>query len=169
MQPVVLIVSLFLMGLIALLFWRAVAAAAGPLPDGGVNRRRTQLIWAMVVVGLIVSVASLREWPHAVASDSFEVTISSGQWWWEIDKEKVPLGRPVTFHATSEDVNHGMGIFDENLTLLFQTQAMPGYVNKITHIFEKPGTYKILCMEFCGVSHHDMAVEFQVVAAEQIQ
>ena len=169
MQSVVLIVSLFLMGGIALLFWRAVAASSGPLPDGGVNRRRSQLIWVMAVIGLIVSAASLREWPHAVAAESYDVTISSGQWWWEIDKEKLPLGRPVTFHVTSEDVNHGMGIFDDDLRLLFQTQAMPGYVNKISHTFDQPGTYKILCMEFCGVSHHDMAVEFEVVAAEEIQ
>ena len=169
MQMIVLVVSLVLMGTIGVLFLRAVKESSGPLPDDGVNRRRMRLIWAMTVAGIVVSVVSLREWPHAVAGNSYDVTISSGQWWWEIDKEQVPLGKPVTFHVTSEDVNHGMGIYDEDLQLLFQTQAMPGYVNKISHIFEKAGTYKILCMEFCGVSHHDMAVEFEVVAAESIQ
>lgn len=169
MQPIVLLVSLILMGVVAFLFWRAVAASADAPPDPHVNRRRTRLIWAMTAVGIVVSIASLREWPHATASDAVVVTVESGQWWWEVDTDRVPLGQPVTFHVSSEDVNHGMGIYDEDLRLLFQTQAMPGYVNKVSYTFETPGTYKILCMEYCGVAHHDMAVEFDVVPAEEIQ
>ena len=94
------------------------------------------------------------------------MNVSGGQWYWELDVEVVPLGQPVTFNVTSEDVNHGMGVYDENMTLLFQTQGMPGYVNSVSYTFDKPGDYQVLCMEFCGVAHHDMIAEFTVSAGE---
>jgi cytochrome c oxidase subunit 2 len=48
--------------------------------------------------------------------------------------------------------------------LLFQTQAMPGYINKVAYVFDEPGQHRVLCMEFCGVGHHDMTDTFDVVA-----
>ena len=59
-----------------------------------------------------------------------------------------------------------MGVYDEETRLLFQTQGMPGYVNKVSYTFDKPGTYRVLCMELCGVAHHDMISEFTVVAED---
>ena len=41
-------------------------------------------------------------------------------------------------------------------TLLAQTQAMPGYMNRMRITFDQPGTYTVLCLEFCGMSHHRM-------------
>jgi cytochrome c oxidase subunit 2 len=48
--------------------------------------------------------------------------------------------------------------------LLFQVQAMPGYVNQVEYVFDKPGTYHVVCLEYCGVAHHAMTAEFTVVA-----
>jgi len=168
MQSTVLWVSLILMALVAMLFWRAAAASGGAAPDDRADKRRSLLIWAMIGVGIVVSIASLREWPHAVAAegDATIMNVSGGQWYWDIDIEEVPLGEPVIFHVTSEDVNHGMGVFDDDMRLLFQTQGMPGYVNKVSFTFTEPGTYQVLCMEFCGVAHHEMISEFEVVAGE---
>ena len=55
-----------------------------------------------------------------------------------------------------------MGVYDADYRLIFQVQAMPGYLNRVQHTFEKPGTYQVLCMEFCGVGHHDMTAKFTV-------
>lgn len=169
MQPVVLLISLILMAALSAVFVLAVRAARGPAPGPGANAKRTGLIWAMTIAGVIVSVASLREWPHALAStgDALEVNVSGGQWWWDIDTTEVPAGKPVNFNVTTEDVTHGMGIYDSSLTLLTQVQAIPGYTTQITYTFEEPGSYQVLCMEFCGVAHHDMVNEFEVVAAEE--
>ena len=71
----------------------------------------------------------------------------------------------MIFNVYSKDVNHGMGVADPSGTLLFQTQSMPGYINQVRHVFNEPGTYRVLCMEFCGVAHHDMTDEFTVVTA----
>ena len=74
------------------------------------------------------------------------------------------VGEPVEFRVTSADVNHGFGIYDESLRLLAQTQAMPGYTNRLRFTFQKPGKYRILCLEYCGLGHHEMPAEISVVA-----
>ena len=60
-------------------------------------------------------------------------------------------------------MNHGLGIYDPDLQLVVQVQAMPRYTNTVVHTFDRPGTYQILCMEFCGIAHHEMVYEFDVV------
>ena len=169
MQPLILTISLVVMAVVALLFWGSVRAASRPPQKENTDRRRTQLIWGMAIFGVFISIASLREWPHAIASDedAVVVNVTGGQWWWEIDTEEVPLGKPVNFFVTTEDVNHGMGIYNSDMRLLVQVQAMPGYTNKVTYTFNEPGLYQVLCMEYCGVSHHDMTYEFNVVAVDQ--
>ena len=71
--------------------------------------------------------------------------------------------RPVEFHVTAKDVNHGFAIYNAGLQIIAQTQAMPNYVNVLCYTFAKPGTYQILCLEYCGLVHHDMKTEITVV------
>lgn len=68
----------------------------------------------------------------------------------------------VELRVTSFDVNHGVGIYNDRAELVAQTQAMPGYVNKLRWKFDEPGTYNILCLEFCGVSHAFMRTSLKV-------
>lgn len=166
MQSVVLTVSLVLMAVVAFLFWRAVAASSRKPSEGSGAGLRTPLIWGLAIIGVFVALGTLREWPHAVASEGLVVKVTGGQWYWEIDTQELPLGQPVTFHVTSQDVNHGMGVYNADKRLIFQAQGMPGYVNKISYTFDEPGTYQVLCMEFCGLAHHNMMHEFTVVAGE---
>ena len=50
------------------------------------------------------------------------------------------------------------------MRIVAQTQAMPGYVNVLRYTFKEPGTYQVLCLEYCGVEHHDMKTEINVAA-----
>lgn len=164
MQSTILLITLVLMAATLVVVLRAVLATDGPPPSESAPKTRTRLIWALIVIGIFASVASLRDWPHASASgDAVVVNISSGQWWWDTDTTEIPLGQEVEFRVTSEDVNHGLGIYDSDMRLVVQVQAMPNYTNKVVHTFETPGPYRILCMEFCGIAHHEMTYEFEVV------
>ena len=89
--------------------------------------------------------------------------MTGAQWYWEIDKAEVPLGKPVVFNAHTQDVTHGLGVVDSDGRILFQAQAMPGYVNQVQYIFSRPGTYRVVCLEYCGLAHHDMLSEFKAV------
>lgn len=74
----------------------------------------------------------------------------------------LPLGKAVEFRVTSFDVNHGFAIYDDHNQLVAQTQAMPGYVNRLRWKFERPGLYTVLCLEFCGLAHAYMSTSFSV-------
>ena len=60
------------------------------------------------------------------------------------------------------DVNHGFGVYSPDGRLIAQTQAMPGYVNRLRVRFTQPGRYNVLCLELCGMGHHRMRGVFEV-------
>jgi cytochrome c oxidase subunit 2 len=70
----------------------------------------------------------------------------------------VPLGSRVTFYVTSTDVMHGFWIADTTVN----TMVTPGWVSSVTHTFDKPGTYLLVCNEYCGSGHHLMAGAIEV-------
>ena len=86
-----------------------------------------------------------------------------------IAQPALTTGALIEFRVTSLDVTHGFGIYDANGELLTQTQCMPGYVNRLRYRFTQPGTYPVLCMEFCGMAHHAMRGTLKVTAPTQTQ
>jgi cytochrome c oxidase subunit 2 len=168
MQFYVLVMSLLLMALVAAVFWWVACKSAAQPPQasaaGNVERYRGGLFWGLTALGIVITVATLRPWPYNASAegDAVTVTATGSQWYWEIKPQDVPVGRPVIFKVTSNDVNHGFGVYDAQGTILFQTQSMPGYVNEVRYTFTKPGTYRVLCMEYCGLVHHSMIDEIRV-------
>ncbi len=139
-----------------------------PIQNSGYVWRK-RLFLLLVIAGIPLMGATLMNLPYtasaAVSDDALHVEAKGFQWYWEISASEAQVGQPVVFHVTSADVNHGFGIYDKSMRLIAQTQAMPGYTNELVHVFNTPGTYQILCLEFCGVAHHQMKALFRVVAA----
>lgn len=75
---------------------------------------------------------------------------------------ELPVNKLVEFRVTSFDVNHDFAIYNSSNELIAQTQAMPGYVNRLRWKFDKPGTYNIFCLEYCGMGHQIMRSTFTV-------
>ncbi len=126
-------------------------------------------IWLvfLFVLGAVVTYATLLPFPipdqtAAAGADTTVVKVVGHQWYWEIDDTEYATGETVEFHVTSGDVNHGFAIYNGEDRLLTQTQAMPDYVNKVRYTFDRPGTYKVLCLEYCGLAHHAMLAELTV-------
>lgn len=165
MQSTILAVTLVLMAVVALVFLRVVGAVNSDAEPSNIASRRSTFFWVLVVFGVLVTVGSLRQWPHSVATggEVIQVNATGAQWYWEIDTPTIPLGSEVVFNLHTKDVNHGFGVADQSGRLLFQTQAMPGYINKVSYVFDEPGAYRVMCMEYCGIGHHAMNDEFQVV------
>ncbi len=165
MQMPILLISLALMAIIAWFFISSVRQSAETAEVSDLTSRRTPLVWGLLALGIVVTFASLWSWPHAVSASDDVVTVNAtgGQWYWDIDVEDVPANRIVVFNAHTVDVNHGLGVYGPDGRLHIQVQAMPGYVNQVEYVFEEPGRYQVLCMEFCGIAHHDMIAEFNVV------
>lgn len=69
---------------------------------------------------------------------------------------ELPAGALVEFRVTSLDVNHGFGLYGPTRQVVAQTQAMPGYVNRLRVRFDEPGQYYVFCLEYCATGHHLM-------------
>jgi cytochrome c oxidase subunit 2 len=78
---------------------------------------------------------------------------------------KVAVDMLVEFRVTSLDVNHSMGLYDPDGTLIGQIQGMPGYLNRLRMRFAREGRYMILCLELCGNGHSRMRGVLDVVHA----
>jgi len=135
--------------------------------QGKAYRIRGIGFWLLVLVGLPISVWLLRENPYMTSAAAPQIVNATGaQWYWDLDRDEVAAREPVEFRVTSTDVNHGFGLYDEGGTLVAQVQAMPGYINRLTHTFDKPGIYRVLCLEYCGLVHHEMVAELTVSAGK---
>lgn len=128
---------------------------------------RTVYGMALLIFLLGTALYTLRDLPYdrPVYGEGIEPTIvdvEAIQFGWKMSQSEFKAGEPIEFKVTSTDVNHGFGIYDENMNVLAQTQAMPGYTNNVYYTFEKPGTYQILCLEYCGLAHHLMVGQIKV-------
>lgn len=71
---------------------------------------------------------------------------------------EVPAGSTVHFILTSKDVVHGFEIAETNANAM----VTPGYIQKVTQKFDKPGSYLVLCNEYCGAGHQMMSTTITV-------
>lgn len=79
-----------------------------------------------------------------------------------IDRLEIPAGSLVEFRVTSLDVNHGFGLYGPQRQIIAQTQAMPGYFNRLRVRLTEPAQYKVLCLEYCASGHHLMQTHLTV-------
>ena len=170
LQDTVWLISVILMAAIAAVFlW--VAAAAGQKADTETvqhraYRLRARWFWLLVAVIAVATATTLRALPNPdrapQAASRVILRATGAQWAWTIEGPDLVVGKPVEFQVTSTDVNHGFGIYNPAMEMVAQTQAMPGYVNRLQHTFAVPGTYHILCLEYCGLVHHQMMTDLIV-------
>ena len=173
-QGTIFLVTIVLMAVVVGVFiFIAVNAGKESVDYGPVQAKsfgiRTGLLWVAVVAGVIITVITTLDLPYAatrgnVAEGAVKVQVEGRQWLWNLSQDSANADDTVVFEVTAGDVNHGLGIYDPNMRLLGQTQAMPGYVNSLQMTLSEPGTYKLLCLEYCGTAHHAMMSDFEVAA-----
>jgi cytochrome c oxidase subunit 2 len=120
---------------------------------------RREKTWLGIVIVLLVALlfGTIFFIPYGEAKGERQVVrVEASQFAWAIDPAEVTEDIPVEFQLTATDVNHGLGVYTEDDELLFQIQIVPGRQQETTYTFDDPGTYEVLCMEFCGFFHHGM-------------
>jgi len=70
----------------------------------------------------------------------------------------VPQGKKVRVLITAADVIHAWWVPDFGM----KKDAIPGYINELWFIAEKPGVYRGQCAELCGRDHGFMPVVVEV-------
>ena len=166
-QQTAWLVTVALVVALAAIFLRVVSSASRTADYEPIAKTATswrpRLFWALAVVTVVVFAFTLRRLPYPHGDGSAQVvTVTGVQWAWQLSRDTVASGQPVEFQVTSGDVNHGFGVYDQRMRLLAQVQAMPKYTNTLRYTFRAPGTYSILCLEYCGLVHHFMKTDFIV-------
>ncbi|WP_123040574.1 cytochrome c oxidase subunit II [Cohnella candidum] len=82
----------------------------------------------------------------------YEAVIVAYAFGYEPQKLEVPAGSTVDFMVTTSDVVHGFSIVGTNVNMMIE----PGEISHISHTFDEPGEYLIICNEYCGTGHEYM-------------
>lgn len=97
-----------------------------------------------------------------IADNEYRLTIVASAFNYDVGTDnkiiQIPVGSTVHFYVTTKDVVHGFGLVGTNVNMMLE----PGYISTYTNIFRKPGTYTLLCNEYCGIGHHLMAASIEV-------
>jgi cytochrome c oxidase subunit 2 len=122
--------------------------------------------WLVVVVTILVALLAATIWftPYgrSTPANAQVVQVSARQFFWQLTPSTVRANRPVAFVTRSKDVNHDFAIYKGH-RFIAQIQVVPGSSSTLVQTFHRPGTYTVLCLEYCGVDHHGMVASFQVL------
>jgi cytochrome c oxidase subunit 2 len=143
--------------------------AREPQSESTLHRlRETEKQWFVVVIVLLVALFAgtifFTPYGRSAGSDAQVLEVQALQFAWVIPSTPVKAGREVEFRLISKDVNHSFAVYTAGGKLLFQVQVMPDRTQTYVYTFEKPGTYHVLCLEYCGVDHDKMQSEITVTA-----
>lgn len=125
--------------------------------------------WLYIVIAIMLALLFATIWftPYGHGSTQtgdVVVRVDSRQFFWRVQPNTFPANREIEFRLTSADVNHGFGIYDPDDRLVAQVQVVPGKTQTLVRTFDKPGHYRILCLEFCGFGHALMQGAFTVTS-----
>lgn len=127
---------------------------------------RREKTWFGVAAAILVSLlfATIFFTPYGKSAPALKqvVQVQGFQFGWLIEPKTMEANVPVEFQLRSLDVNHAFAVYNAHHVLLFQVQVMPGRTQKLVYTFKKPGTYRVLCFEFCGLYHDLMQATFTV-------
>ncbi len=87
-----------------------------------------------------------------MGDNQYTAHVVARMWRYEPDEIRVPAGSEVTFIMTSVDITHGIIIEQHDVNLML----LPGQVTRATTTFDEPGTYRMICHEYCGPGHQNM-------------
>ncbi len=150
--------------LVAAGIWRSTREDRAPLDTEKAEQREKGWL-AIVVAFLIITLVGtilLVPYGESAGPDAQVVTVVARQFGFTIDPPAVEAGRPVEFRMTTEDTTHAFAVTTRDNRLLFQAQIVPEHTQHLVHTFDEPGTYKVVCYEYCGVGHHVMLASVEV-------
>ncbi len=130
--------------------------------------RETEKTWFAIVIvllaALLFSTIFLTPYGKSAGADAQVMDVKALQFGWVIPSTPIKAGKQVEFRLTSADVNHSFAVYKASGELLFQVQVMPGQTQKYVYTFKRPGAYRVVCLEYCGVDHAAMQADLRVIA-----
>ena len=164
---------LFLIGITVTMIWFVVKYRRSKHPRAVQIREHPwlEITWLVIPTALVmvmfyygyIAFAPMHEAPK----DAMVVHVVGKMWVWEFDYPDgktatelvLPINKPVKLNMTSLDVIHSLFI----PAFRVKEDVVPGDTTSIWFIPERPGTYEILCAEYCGLRHSYMEAKAKIV------
>ncbi len=127
------------------------------------RREKGWLVAAVVIlVSLLFATIFFTPYGESAGARKQVVQVNGFQFGWTIEPAAFEANVPVEFRLNALDVNHAFAVYNSDDELLFQVQVVPERTQKRVYTFKRPGTYRVLCFEFCGLFHDAMLATFTV-------
>jgi len=146
--------------------WIVVSRVRSPRDTSAARISTAKTAWmsAVVVLFVLANVASIKfipavatAWEQSHEKNIANVDVTAQSWYYDISQREFTVGQAVRFTAHSTDTVHGFAIYNPGGNIIFTMMLIPGAgTSSLIHRFDEPGIYKIRCLEYCGVSHHEM-------------
>ncbi len=169
--------SVFFLGLIValtvvfVLRYRVRATRTGPEPSPD-HDTRLELLWSGIPLALVLVLfgASTKVYLRMSSPESgaapLEVKVTARKWAWHFDHPggkggnelHLVAGRPAELVLSSVDVIHSLYVPEFRL----KQDAVPGRYTRMELTPTLPGTYSVLCAEYCGTDHSRMSARLVV-------
>ncbi|MEZ4386030.1 MAG: cytochrome c oxidase subunit II [Candidatus Krumholzibacteriia bacterium] len=123
-----------------------------------------EITWTVIpiAVSVVIFVLGFRGYMDMATPprNAYEIQVTGQKWQWFFtypngfvtSELHVPEDRPVKLTMTSEDVIHSLWI----PAFRVKKDVVPGRYNHTWFEATEPGTYPLLCTEYCGSGHSDM-------------
>lgn len=137
-----------------------------------------EVAWSIIPLGIFLVIFGwgavlffdLRTPPR----DASEIYVVGKQWMWklqhmegvrEVNQLHVPTDRDIKLIMTSQDVIHSFFVPEFRI----KQDVLPGRYTTVWFRATKPGTYHLLCSQYCGTQHSGMIGEVVVMSPGDYQ
>lgn len=124
-----------------------------------------EITWTLIPLVIVIGIFlwSLTQYVSASVApgDAMEIQVTAKRWLWTfeypngtraINEIHIPVGKPVKFVMSSEDVIHSFYVPSMRL----KQDVLPNRYTELWFTPETTGMHTLLCAEYCGRSHSDM-------------
>ena len=167
----------------ALLLYRR---GRGHPPSRRSEAKLVEIVYAAIlagVVGVLVwkTFGTEHEVDALAARNCEQIRVTAFQWGWRFTypaehvsvvgnqnappTAAVPVGVPLCFSVSSQDVIHSFWVPD----LRFKKDAFPKFTNRFDLLVDHPGIYVGRCAEFCGLEHAGMTFELRGMSESEFK
>ncbi len=149
--------------------------ARNPTPTEFPGHTGLEVLWIVLATLLVLTmfVYGVAGWRflRGAPADALTVKVDSRQWAWSFEYPNglksaqlaVPVGRNLHLEMSSRDVIHSFFV----PALRIKQDTVPGMTTYAWFKATQPGTYDILCAEYCGERHSAMLAKLIVLPPEQ--
>ena len=170
-----LIVSAFffllISGLVAYFVFKYRRRRNAPRESYPTHNLRLELAWTLIPLALVIGIFfwGFNGYMDSTVSpgNALEIQVTAKRWIWQfeypsgvrtINELHLPVGRPVKFIMSSEDVIHSFFVPSMRL----KQDVLPNRYTELWFEPTVPGLHTLFCAQYCGKGHSDMLAKIYV-------